>query len=329
MKILHVMVSRLSLPPKDYGGTERIVWGLLMAQQAAGHEVRLLWGSAPELPKNASRYDPAKSMREQIGSWPDVVHFHQPFDGELDVPYISTEHGNAEGARSYGQNTVFLSARHAANHHADCFVHNGLDWTEYGQPNLGKPQSYFHFLGKAKWPIKNLAGAVAVSKQAGAKLHVLGGVRFSLSSRGFYFHPDLHLRFHGMVGGERKNQLVRNSQGLIFPVRWHEPFGLAIIESLYLGTPVFSTPYGAIPEIITRPDIGLLSTSYTELADAVQNIQDYDREACHHYAKNNFDHLTMAAAYQRCYEKVLGGEMLNSNLPYAEQSWHQLLPVTD
>jgi hypothetical protein len=329
MKILHVMVSRLSLPPKDYGGTERIVWGLLMAQQAAGHEVRLLWGNAPELPKNASRYDPAKSMREQIGNWPDIVHFHQPFDGELDVPYISTEHGNAEGARTYGQNTVFLSARHAANHHADCYVHNGLDWTEYGQPNLGKPQNYVHFLGKAKWPIKNLAGAVAVSKQAGATLHVLGGVRFSLSSRGFYFHPDLHLRFHGMVGGEQKNQLVRNSQGLIFPVRWHEPFGLAIIESLYLGTPVFATPYGAIPEIITRPDIGLLSTSYTELAEAVRNIKNYDREACHHYAKTSFDHLTMAAAYQRCYDKVLAGEVLNSSVPFSEQSWHQMLPVTE
>ncbi len=104
---------------------------------------------------------------------------------------------------------------------------------------------------------------------------MLGGSRFSLSSRGFYFHPDLHLRFHGMVGGEQKNQLVRQSQGLISPVRWHEPFGLAIIESLYLGAPVFATPYGAIPGIITRPDIGLLSTSYTELADAVQNIKNY------------------------------------------------------
>lgn len=329
MKILHVLQSKLSLPAKDYGGTERIVWGLLMAQQAAGHEVRLLWGNAADLPKNATRFDATKSMREQIGSWPDIVHFHQPFTGELDVPYISTEHGNAEGPRSYGQNTVFLSARHAANHHAECYVHNGLDWTEYGQPHLGKAQNYFHFLGKAKWPIKNLSGAVAVSKQAKAKLHVLGGVRFSLSSRGFYFHPDLHLRFHGMVGGEQKNQLVRQSQGLIFPVRWHEPFGLAIIESLYLGAPVFATPYGAIPEIINRPDIGFLSTSYAELADAVQNIHKYDREACHQYAKNRFDHLTMAASYQQCYDKVIGGAVLNQIAPYSEQSWHQLLPVTE
>lgn len=329
MKILHVLQSKLSLPAKNYGGTERVVWGLWLAQQAAGHEVRLLWGDAPELPKNATRFDPTKSMREQIGSWPDIVHFHQPFDGELDVPYISTEHGNAEGARRYSQNTVFLSARHAANHHAECYVHNGLDWAEYGEPNLGKPKNFCHFLGKAKWPLKNLAGSVAVSKKAGVKLQVLGGNRFSLSSRGFYFHPDLHLRFHGMVGGERKNQLVRQSRGLIFPVRWHEPFGLAIIESLYFGSPVFATPYGAIPEIISRPDIGFLSSSYHELAQAVQNIDRYEREACHYHAKNHFDHLSMAVAYQQCYNKVMAGAVLNSSAPYSEQSWHQLLPVTE
>ncbi|GAB57672.1 glycosyltransferase [Rheinheimera nanhaiensis] len=328
MRILHVLQSKLSLPARDYGGTERIVWGLLTAQEAAGHEVRLLWGDAPDLPKNATRFDTTKSMREQIGDWPDIVHFHQPFDSQLDVPYISTEHGNAEYARSYGQNTVFLSARHATNHNAECFVYNGLDWSEYGQPHLGKPQNYFHFLGKAKWPIKNLSGAVAVSKQAGVKLHVLGGARFSLSSRGFYFHPDLHLRFNGMVGGQLKNQLVRNSSGLLFPVRWHEPFGLAVIESLYLGAPVFATPYGAIPEIITQPELGFLSSSYSELALAMQDGTKYDREACHHYAKTRFNNLTMAAAYQQCYLKVISGGVLNSKKPYAEHSWHELLPVT-
>ena len=329
MKILHVLQSKLSLPARDYGGTERIVWGLLTAQQASGHEVRLLWGDAPDLPKNAARYDATKSMREQIGGWPDIVHFHQPFDGELDVPYISTEHGNAEHARSYGQNTVFLSARHANNHNAECFIHNGLDWTEYGQPHLGKPQNYFHFLGKAKWPIKNLSGAVAVSKQAGVKLQILGGVRFSLSSRGFYFHPDWHLRFNGMVGGAVKNKLVRNSRGLLFPVRWHEPFGLAIIESLYLGAPVFATPYGAIPEIITQPELGFLSSSYSELASVMQDSSKYDREACHHYAKTRFNNLTMAAAYQQCSLKVISGGVLNSKKPYAEHRWHELLPVTN
>lgn len=327
MKILHVMRSRLSLPPLNYGGTERIVWGLLQAQKAAGHEVRLLWGKAQQLPEHATRFNPEKSMQEQIGTWPDIVHFHQPFDGELDVPYINTEHGNAEQAQTYSINTVFLSARHATNHNADCFVYNGLDWSEYGAPCLNQPADYFHFLGKAKWPIKNLAGAVNISKNAGVKLRVLGGSRFSLSSRGFYFHPQLHLRFHGMTGGEKKNQLIRHSRGLIFPVRWHEPFGLAIIESLYLGTPVFATPYGAIPEIITRQELGHLSTDYQELVNVIRDIKHFDREACHHYAKTRFNHLRMADAYQACYEKVLRGETLNRKKPYSSNGWHTPLPV--
>ena len=67
----------------------------------------------------------------------------------LRTDHRSALHGNAEHARSYGQNTVFLSARHANNHNAECFIHNGLDWTEYGQPHLGKPQNYFHFLAVA------------------------------------------------------------------------------------------------------------------------------------------------------------------------------------
>ncbi|WP_419570854.1 glycosyltransferase [Rheinheimera sp.] len=327
MKVLHVLLSKISLPAKDYGGTERVVWGLMRAQQAAGHQVRLLWGNAPQLPDNARRFDPNKTMREQIGDWPDVVHFHQPFDEELDVPYLCTEHGNAEGQRRYNTNTVFLSASHAANHNAECFVHNGLDWSDYGLPNLKAAGNYFHFLGKAKWPVKNLAGAVAVSRLAQAKLTVIGGKRCSLSSRGYYFYPDWRLSFAGMIGGERKNELLRQSQGLIFPVRWHEPFGLAIIESLYLGAPVFATPYGAIPEIISRPDIGFLSANYAELADAVHNVARFDREACHLHAKTCFDHLTMADAYQRCYLKVIDGQTLNSTPPFAAQSWHQLLPV--
>lgn len=329
MHILHVMISRLSLPPKNYGGTERIVWGLMQAQLESGHEVRLLWGNAPQLPENATRFDPSRTMSEQIGEWPDLVHFHQPFSGELDIPYISTEHGNAEGPRTYGVNTVFLSAKHAANHHAQCHIHNGLDWSEYGQPELKKTGNYFHFLGKAKWPIKNLNGAVAVAKKAGVKMKVLGGSRFSLSSRGFYFHPNLNLSFQGMVGGELKNQLVRQSQGLIFPVRWHEPFGLAIIESLYLGAPVFATPYGAIPEIVSSAELGFLSTDYQQLADAVRTVKRFDREACHIHARDQFNHWRMARDYQSCYKKVLAGERLNLTEPYSEQSWHQLLPVTE
>ena len=56
---------------------------------------------------------------------------------------------------------------------------------------------------------------------------------------------------------------------MIFPVRWHEPFGLAIVESLYFGCPVFGTPYGSLPEIVA-PDVGVLSARASDLAEAVR-----------------------------------------------------------
>lgn len=328
MKILHVLLSKLSLPPLNYGGTERVVWALAKAQEAMGHEVRFLWGEAKSLPDNTLVYDKKVPIEQQIGDWPDIVHFHRPYQGDLKIPFICTEHGNAEGSREYGCNTVFLSQRHARNHNADCFVHNGLQWTDYGQPELKNPSDYFHFLGKAKWPIKNLAGAVAVARLADVKMKVIGGNRLNFS-RKFYFYPDTKLSFVGMVGGEIKNTLIRQSRGLIFPVRWHEPFGLALIESLYLGTPIFGSPNGALPEIVTSSDLGCLSLNYSELADAVANVNQYNRVLCHEYALENFSHHRMAAGYQICYEKVLDGERLNTERPYSEQSWHELLPVSN
>ncbi|NMH66693.1 glycosyltransferase family 4 protein [Shewanella salipaludis] len=328
MKILHVLLSKLSLPPLNYGGTERVVWALAKAQEAQGHQVRFLWGAADNLPANAAVFDKSVPIEQQIGDWPDLVHFHRPYQGDLAIPYICTEHGNAEGQREYGQNTVFLSRRHAENHNATCFVHNGLDWADYGEPELTHPGDYFHFLGKAKWPIKNLVGAVAVARLADVKMKVIGGHRLNFS-RKFYFYPDTKLDFVGMVGGEKKNALIRRSRGLIFPVRWHEPFGLALIESLYLGTPVFGSPYGALPEIVTSSELGKLSLDYRELADAVANVGRYDRAHCHEYARENFNHFRMAGGYQACYERVLDGESLNATAPFSTQSWHDLLPVND
>jgi hypothetical protein len=70
-----------------------------------------------------------------------------------------------------------------------------------------------------------------------------------------------------MVGGQVKLDLLQGSRGLIFPVLWHEPFGLAVIESLYFGCPVYATPYGALPELVP-PACGVLSAGRGELADS-------------------------------------------------------------
>ena len=115
-----------------------------------------------------------------------------------------------------------------------------------------------------------------------------------------------------MVGGENKFKLLRASSGLIFPVRWHEPFGLAIIESLYFGCPVFAIPYGALPELVS-PGCGHLSDRAEDLAEAIACTQ-YDPRQCQAQALQ-FNADKMTKNYLRVYERILSGETLHHTKP--------------
>ena len=315
MKILHVLLTQLPIPPNDYGGTERVLWALYQGQKALGHDVKFLTkhnGNHPD----GLLYDDAQPLETQIQGWADIIHFHFPYDGDIKTPYVCTEHSNSETPRQFNINTIYLSKKHADNNTATCYVHNGLFWPDYGEPNLTSPKHYMHFLAKASWRIKNLQGTVRIAKGAGMPLHVLGGHRFNIR-RNPYLYLSNKLNFHGMVGGQQKNDLIANSKGLIFPVLWHEPFGLAVIESLYLGCPVFATPFGAMPDIVSQ-EVGVLSDSYVVLTEAVKDVARFDRRACHEHAKAHFSHIAMSKAYLDCYERVLAGESLNPSRPVSK-----------
>ena len=187
-----------------------------------------------------------------------------------------------------------------------------MNWESYGKVNFDQPRMHHHFLGKAAWRVKNVSGAINVALDAKVRLAVLGGSRLNLK-RGFRYTWSRKIEFYGMVGGATKFNLLNNSNGLIFPVRWHEPFGLAIIESLYFGCPVFGTPYGSLPELITD-EYGYLSSSRSELADGVKNLK-FDPKNCHQYAIKNFNSAKMAHDYIEKYEKILDGESLHKEHP--------------
>ena len=140
----------------------------------------------------------------------------------------------------------------------------------------------------------------------------MGGDRLNLK-RGFRFTWSRRVHFAGMVGGQQKLDLLNGSRGLIFPVLWDEPFGLAVIESLYFGCPVFATPYGALPELVPQ-DCGVLSASRSTLAEAVRQ-RPFDARACHRQANLHFSAVAMAQAYLEKYARILAGETLNPAAP--------------
>ncbi len=149
------------------------------------------------------------------------------------------------------------------------------------------------------------------------KFRVIGGKRFNFN-QGIRLTFDPRIRFDGMVGGVEKNNLLKGSKGLIFPVLWNEPFGLSIVESLYFGCPVFGTPYGSLKEII-QPAVGFTSNSMNALIDAVKNAAQFNSSICHDYLMSNFTSIQMANNYLKKYEQVLNGRNLNAAAPILKE----------
>ncbi|MFZ9214750.1 MAG: hypothetical protein ACO21S_06175 [Sediminibacterium sp.] len=294
---MHILiVNNTSIPVHKYGGTERVIWWLGKALVQDGHQVSYLVapGSSCEF-ANVYTYNESVPFNTLIPDGIDVVHLNHHVNEIPNIPYIQTMHGNLNHAMELDQNTVFVSKNHATRFGSDSYVHNGIDPMDYGTPILNNDalKNYFHFLGDAAWRVKNVKGAIQITKLAHQKLRVVGGVRFNFN-QGIRLSFDTHVRFDGMQGGSEKNEIIKYSKGLIFPVRWHEPFGL--------------------PEIII-PEVGYLTTTASGLADAVGHINNYSRKTCHDYVMDNFTHIHMSASYVRLYEKVLNGEKLNPRAP--------------
>ena len=305
------------LPVQHYGGIERVVWDLARALDRAGHDVLMVAGPGTECDfATVIEWNEGEDVRSCIPSDVDVVHYHVHPPEEVDHPFVMTLHGNAPVDTPLSKQTVFISCNHAERHGSKTFVHNGLEWPP--SPRLDGVRRDFHFLGKAAWRRKNVKGAIAATLGVpGARLHVLGGNRLNFSM-GFRCTLNPRIRFYGMVDDRTKQARMRQSRGLVFPVRWHEPFGLAVIESLHCGCPVFATPWGALAELVP-PEVGLLSTSCAELTAAMNESHRWSADACHTYAVEHFSADCMAEGYLGMYERVIRGELLHESKPTATE----------
>jgi glycosyltransferase involved in cell wall biosynthesis len=313
---MHILiVNNTSIPVKQYGGTERVIWWLGKDLVKRGHQVSYLVGNGSHCDFATSVYTLNHSIpfNQQIPTGVDLVHLNCKVNEQPNIPYIFTLHGNTNDQNPLDLNTVFVSKNHASRYGSDSYVHNGIDPADYGDPGLDQKRNYFHFLGDGAWRVKNLRGAIKIAQQSKIKFRVIGGKRFNFN-QGIRLTFDPRIKFEGLIGGVEKNNLLKGSKGLIFPVLWNEPFGLSIVESLYFGCPVFGTPYGSLTEII-QPNVGITSNSLSALVDAVQNANQFDPKICHEYVMENFTSTQMTNAYLSKYEMVMNGQQLNKIAP--------------
>lgn len=302
------------LPVLKYGGTERIIGWLAKELVKKGHKVYLL--SHPKSKIDGSILIPNyhdKDWRFLIPKDVDVISLFEVIKEKLDHPFLLQIGGNGKSGEIFPKNTVFVSKKHATNHGVNSYIYNGIDLEEYSfVKNKDLSWNNFMFLAKAKWKVKNLKDCIKACKETNKHLHVAGGRVFSLSK---YIHS------YGMVDINKKLEIFNKVDALLFPVRWHEPFGIAIIEAMAMGLPVIGSSYGSLPELI-KENVGCICSNFYDFLNVLKNnVGNFNREEIRTYVEENFSSSKMADDYLSYYSKVISGEILNKNHPTWQSSF--------
>ncbi|MEO5970525.1 MAG: glycosyltransferase [Bdellovibrionia bacterium] len=328
------------LPPRDYGGVERVLLWLAKGLVERGHSVFVAALRGSVLPdgcelvevleekaysakefnsSKATRHELSASLNLKMPAGLDMIHFMAPVSPEvwtqLQCPAILTVHGNAKPGEQYPKNSVFLSQDHARRHGAEMFIYNGIDPSEYKFSPGSKQDSYL-FLSKTNWRVKNLSGAIRYCAKACANLKIAGGNRPYLKRLSCNFRPNL--KWIGPVNGDYKAKLLAEAKALIFPVAWPEPFGLVVAEAFISGTPVLASRKGSLPELVP-PDVGALFDTEKEWIEFLRKVKGkllpWEPERCREWALSQFHYAKMAEAYEQAYKLVIAGELLNQEAP--------------
>ena len=344
----HLRIAQIAplceaVPPKLYGGTERVVAHLCDALIDLGHEVTLFAAAdahtkARLVPvrDQAIRLDaaPLKSelgahltmlyeARRRAGEF-DVLHFHLdmvhfPMFERLAGKTVTTLHGRldlkdlpAVYRRWDGFGLVSISNSQRlplpAAHWLGTVAH-GLQPSRY--PFTQRPcEPYLAFLGRMS-PEKQPQVAIGLALRAHVPLRVAAKV--DAADRGFFetvMKPMLAaplIDFVGEISDERKAEFLGNATALLFPINWPEPFGLVMIEAMACGTPVIAWNCGAVPEIIDDGVTGFIVNSEDEALAAIGRAASLDRHRVRATFERRFAASTMARAYVEVYERLLDG----------------------
>jgi glycosyltransferase involved in cell wall biosynthesis len=328
------------VPPKRYGGTERVVSALTEELVARGHEVTLFAsGDSQTSAKLESVF--RRSLREAkvkdlygANYWTllnvglcyelqdefDIIHDHLaplslPAANLATTPVVVTMHGdfNAENRKLFqtlrGPNIVSISQAQiftAPNINHLGTVYNGLPLEAY--PFGNEPENYLLYVGRISLE-KGVHLAIEVAQQLDMRLVI--AAKLDPVDRPYfreYVEPYLSERIEwvGEVGEDEKTKLMSKAKAFLHPVTWREPFGLTLIEAMACGCPVVAMNKGSIPEIIKTGATGYVVEDVESMIEAVEGIGAIDRAACRAHVLENFSVKKMTDGYEALYKKLLG-----------------------
>lgn len=339
MKIAQVAPLFERVPPKAYGGTERVISYLTEELVRQGHDVTLFASgdsvTAARLVsviEQSLRLDLNRQewlmyhtmMLDQVAAMADefdVIHFHTdylhfPLTRRLPVPHVTTLHGRLDLAdlvplyRHFKQ--VPLVSISQSQRRPLPWV-NWIDTVYHGlPPDLytfnAKPGEYFAFVGRIS-PEKRVDRAIEIAIHCGVPLKIAAKIDradqpyFMEHIEKLFQHPLVE--YIGEVGETEKRSLLGQARALLFPIDWPEPFGLVLIESFACGTPVVAYRHGSVPEIVEEGVTGLLVDDQEQALQAAQRIGDLDRARCRRTFEQRFTAQHMADNYLKVYRQVM------------------------
>jgi glycosyltransferase involved in cell wall biosynthesis len=340
MRIAQVSPLYESVPPKQYGGTERVVSYLTEELVCQGHDVtlfasgdsvtraRLVAGSPRSLRLDERCIDQLahhlvmlESVMKRAGEF-DVIHFHVdylhfPLSRRMRTPQLTTLHGRLDIPDLEPIYREFLDMPVVSISDAQRDPLSGANWMAtvyHGLPRdlytfREQPGDYLVFLGRIS-PEKRADRAIRIARQLGIPLKIAAKV--DAVDREYFKHaiaPLLNtpgVEYVGEVGEREKDELLGNALALLFPIDWPEPFGLVMIEALACGTPVIAYRRGSVAEVLEEGVTGFTVTSVDDAVRAVERVGMLDRRACRQSFERRFTSERMASDYLRLYAELTG-----------------------
>ena len=339
MRIAQVAPLYESVPPKYYGGTERIVSYLTEELVAQEHDVTLFASgdsrTAAELVSmcpRSLRLDRScidqlahhLLMLEQVMQRADefdVIHFHVdylhfPLSRRARYPHVTTLHGRLDIPDLAPLYEEFAEEPLVSISDAQRLPLSWVNWL--GTVYHGLPRDLYRFypergsylacLGRIS-PEKRVDRAIEIAKQVGIPLRIAAKVDKADQE---YFdtviEPLLHdplVEFIGEIADDEKNAFLGSAQALLFPIDWPEPFGIVMIEAMACGTPVIAYSHGSVPEVMEQGRTGYIVGELDDAVEAVQRLPRLSRARCREVFEERFTAARMARDYVAVYERLV------------------------
>jgi glycosyltransferase involved in cell wall biosynthesis len=339
MRIAQVAPLYESVPPKYYGGTERIVSYLTEELVRQGHDVTL-FASGDSVTRARFVSGCRRSLRldkhcvdqmahhvvmlEQVyrrAAEFDIIHFHVYYlhfglsrreglnrvttlHGRLDIPDLVPLYQEFPDEPVVSISTSQRTPIPWANWQAT--VYHGLPGDLYSfRP---EPGQYLAFLGRIS-PEKRVDRAIEIAKRVqmplriAAKVDAVDEEYFATAIEPLLEHPLIE--FVGEIGDAEKDEFLGNASMLLFPIDWPEPFGLVMIEAMACGTPVIAYSNGSVPEVMEHRRTGFIVDTLEEAIEAVRRVPELSRQRCREIFEERFTAERMAREYVRVYERLI------------------------